>query len=58
MDRVWATSWDECHRDFDLSDGEGGPPLGNVQLLGRVSGAILKAEMSGVPEVTWVAAGS
>ena len=36
--------------DFYLSDGEGGPPLGNVQLLGRVSGAILKAEMSGVPE--------
>ena len=36
--------------DFYLSDGEGGPPLGNVQLLGRVSGAILKANMPGVPE--------
>jgi choline dehydrogenase-like flavoprotein len=36
--------------DFYWSDGEGGPPLGNVQLLGRVSGAILKAEMPGVPE--------
>lgn len=36
--------------DFYLSDGEGGPPLGNVQLLGRVSGAILKANMPLVPE--------
>ncbi len=36
--------------DFYLSDGAGGPPLGNIQLLGRVSGAILKANMPGVPE--------
>ncbi|MDB5526467.1 MAG: oxidoreductase protein [Rhizobium sp.] len=36
--------------DFYLSDGEGGPPLGNVQLLGRVSGTILKANMPKVPE--------
>ncbi len=36
--------------DFYLSDGEGGPPLGNVQLLGRVSGKILKANMPSVPE--------
>ena len=36
--------------DFYLSDGEGGPPLGNVQLLGRVSGTILKANMPRVPE--------
>ena len=36
--------------DFYLSDGGGGPPLGNVQLLGRVSGAILKANMPSVPE--------
>jgi choline dehydrogenase-like flavoprotein len=36
--------------DFYLSDGDGGPPLGNVQLLGRVSGAILKANMPRVPE--------
>jgi choline dehydrogenase-like flavoprotein len=36
--------------DFYLSDGEGGPPLGNVQLLGRISGAILKANMKSVPE--------
>jgi len=36
--------------DFYLSDGEGGPPLGNIQLLGRVSGRILKANMPRVPE--------
>jgi choline dehydrogenase-like flavoprotein len=42
--------------DFYLSDGSGGPPLGNIQLLGRVSGAILKANISFVPEFTlnWV----
>ncbi|MCD7109608.1 GMC family oxidoreductase [Rhizobium sp. DKSPLA3] len=36
--------------DFYLSDGEGGPPLGNVQLLGRVSGAILKSSLPRIPE--------
>ncbi|HEV7252152.1 MAG TPA: GMC family oxidoreductase [Mesorhizobium sp.] len=36
--------------DFYLSDGEGGPPLGNVQLLGRVSAKILKANMPAAPE--------
>lgn len=36
--------------DYYLSDGAGGPPLGNVQLLGRVSGKILKANMPAVPE--------
>jgi choline dehydrogenase-like flavoprotein len=36
--------------DYYLSDGAGGPPLGNVQLLGRVSGAILKANIPSVPE--------
>lgn len=36
--------------DFYLSDGEGGPPLGNVQLLGRVSGKILKANLPRIPE--------
>lgn len=36
--------------DFYLSDGEGGPPLGNVQLLGRVSAKILKGSMPKVPE--------
>ena len=36
--------------DFYLSDGKGGPPLGNVQLLGRVSAAILKGNLRQVPE--------
>jgi choline dehydrogenase-like flavoprotein len=36
--------------DFYLSDGEGGAPLGNIQLLGRVSGTILKANMPSVPQ--------
>jgi len=36
--------------DFYLSDGEGGLPLGNIQLLGRVSGAILKGDIPQVPE--------
>ncbi|TCM47438.1 choline dehydrogenase-like flavoprotein [Rhizobium sp. PP-F2F-G48] len=36
--------------DFYLSDGAGGPPLGNVQLLGRVSGAILKSSLPLIPE--------
>ena len=37
--------------DFYLSGGEGGAPLGNIQLLGRVSGPILKANMPRVPAV-------
>lgn len=36
--------------DFYLDDGRGGPPLGNVQLLGKVSGAILKSELRRAPE--------
>src|SRR5262249_58636631 len=36
--------------DFYLSDGEGGPPLGNVQLLGKVSGPILKSDLKWAPE--------
>ena len=36
--------------DFYLSGGPGGAPLGNIQLLGRVSGPILKANMPRVPE--------
>lgn len=36
--------------DFYLSDGVGGPPLGNVQLLGRISGKVLKGSMPRVPE--------
>ena len=36
--------------DFYLGDGAGGQPLGNIQLLGRVSSAILKANLPRVPE--------
>lgn len=36
--------------DFYLSDGRGGPPLGNVQLLGRVTGPVLKSNLPKVPE--------
>lgn len=36
--------------DFYLSDGEGGPPLGNVQLLGKVSAPILKGSLPRAPE--------
>jgi choline dehydrogenase-like flavoprotein len=36
--------------DFYLDDGRGGPPLGNVQLLGKISGAILKSRLTRVPE--------
>jgi choline dehydrogenase-like flavoprotein len=36
--------------DFYLSDGKGGPPLGNIQLLGKVTAPILKANLPRVPE--------
>lgn len=36
--------------DFYLHDGESGCPLGNVQLLGKVSGPILKANVPSAPE--------
>lgn len=36
--------------DFYLSGESGGAPLGNIQLLGRVSGAILKSDLKRVPE--------
>jgi choline dehydrogenase-like flavoprotein len=36
--------------DFYLGDGAGGPPLGNIQLLGRISGKILKANLGLIPE--------
>jgi choline dehydrogenase-like flavoprotein len=36
--------------DFYLNDGEAGPPLGNIQLLGRVSGTILKSNVPFLPE--------
>jgi choline dehydrogenase-like flavoprotein len=35
--------------DWYLSDGEGGPPLGNMQLLGRVVPDILKAQVPSLP---------
>ena len=36
--------------DFYLDDGRGGPPLGNIQLLGRVTAPILKAGIPQAPE--------
>jgi choline dehydrogenase-like flavoprotein len=36
--------------DFYLDDGRGGPPLGNIQLLGRVTAPILKSSIRLVPE--------
>jgi choline dehydrogenase-like flavoprotein len=36
--------------DFYLDDGKGGPPLGNIQLLGRVTGPILKSNLRRAPE--------
>jgi choline dehydrogenase-like flavoprotein len=36
--------------DFYLDDGRGGPPLGNIQLLGRVTGPILKPSIPMAPE--------
>jgi choline dehydrogenase-like flavoprotein len=36
--------------DFYLDDGHGGGRLGNVQLLGRVTGPILKASIARAPE--------
>ncbi len=42
--------------DFYLDDGRGGPPLGNIQLLGRVIGPILKANVKLAPEwaLSWI----
>jgi choline dehydrogenase-like flavoprotein len=36
--------------DFYLDDGRGGPPLGNIQLLGRVTAPILKSNIPRAPE--------
>ena len=36
--------------DFYLDDGRGGPPLGNIQLLGRVTAPILKSSLRMAPE--------
>jgi choline dehydrogenase-like flavoprotein len=43
--------------DFYLSDGAGGRPLGNMQLLGKVDGAMLKANLPAVPRpaLDWLA---
>ena len=45
--------------DFYLSGGPGGEPLGNIQLLGKISGPILRAS-SGLPGplADWIAARS
>jgi choline dehydrogenase-like flavoprotein len=36
--------------DYYLGDGRGGPPLGNIQLLGRVTASILKSSLRRAPE--------
>ena len=43
--------------DFYLSDGAGGAPLGNVQLLGKIDGTILKANLRWLPRpaLDWTA---
>ena len=46
--------------DFYLDDGSGGPPLGNLQLLGKITGPVLKANLPRVPgaALAWLAAHS
>ncbi len=46
--------------DFYFDDGGGGPPLGNVQLLGKITAPILKGNLSWVPTpaLSWLAAHS
>jgi choline dehydrogenase-like flavoprotein len=43
--------------DFYLTDGASGPPLGNMQLLGKVTAPILKANLQRVPQAAlrWLA---
>jgi choline dehydrogenase-like flavoprotein len=43
--------------DFYFDDGDGGPPLGNVQLVGKVTGPILKANLPYAPGLAldWLA---
>lgn len=43
--------------DFYLDDGRGGPPLGNVQLLGKITAPILKANLRWAPgaALSWLA---
>ena len=46
--------------DFYLDDGAGGPPLGNVQLLGKIMEPMLRSEIRSVPRALrrWLAARS
>ena len=46
--------------DFYLDDGAGGPPLGNVQLLGKIMEPMLRSEIRQVPRALrrWLAAHS
>ena len=46
--------------DFYLDDGRDGPPLGNVQLLGKVTAPVLKANLRWAPDpaLGWLAAHS
>jgi choline dehydrogenase-like flavoprotein len=46
--------------DFYLDDGRGGPPLGNVQLLGKITAPVLKASLRWVPDraLSWLASRS
>ncbi|MDE0051805.1 MAG: GMC family oxidoreductase [Rhodospirillales bacterium] len=46
--------------DFYLDDGAGGPPLGNVQLLGKIMEPMLRSEVRQVPRALrrWLAAHS
>jgi choline dehydrogenase-like flavoprotein len=46
--------------DFYLGDGQGGPPLGNVQLLGKITAPILKANLrwGPAPALSWLASHS
>ena len=46
--------------DFYLGDGEGSPPLGNLQLLGKIMEPMLRAEIRSVPRPVraWLAAHS
>ena len=42
--------------DFYFDDGDGGPPLGNVQLLGKITAPILKANTAlGADAAAWPA---
>lgn len=46
--------------DFYFDDGRGGPPLGNVQLLGKITAPILKGNLrwAPTPALSWLAAHS